>query len=112
MVYCSFNQGYKVTPAMFDVWMDILREVDGSVLWIWVPDEPARERLRLEANRRGADPSRLVFADSLPVAEHLGRIHLADLFLDTLPCNAHTTASDALGRGVPILTCPGDAFAS
>jgi protein O-GlcNAc transferase len=112
MVYCSFNQGYKVTPATFDVWMDILREVEGSVLWIWVPDEPARERLRLEANRRGADPSRLVFADSLPVPEHLGRIHLADLFLDTLPCNAHTTASDALGRGVPVLTCPGEAFAS
>ena len=112
LVYCSFNQSYKVNRRMFEVWMRILAEVEGSVLWMWVQNEGGRERLREEASARGVDPSRLVFAEGMPLPKHLNRVRLADLFLDTLPYNAHTTASDALRMGLPIITCPGQSFAS
>jgi protein O-GlcNAc transferase len=111
-VFCCFNNSYKITPAMFERWLGLLRAVPGSVLWL-VADHPAVPRnLREEARRRDVDPARLVFAERLPYADHLARVQLADLFLDTLPFNAGTTASDALWAGVPVLTCPGDAFAS
>jgi protein O-GlcNAc transferase len=110
-VFCSFNNNWKITPEVYDVWMRLLREVEGSVLWL-LRDNPGAERnLRREAQQRGVDPARLIFADRAQPADHLGRQRLADIFLDTLPCNAHTTASDALWAGLPVLTCLGDAFA-
>lgn len=111
-VYCSFNNNYKILPEIFDVWMRILRQVDGSVLWLLEDNATARENLCKEALRRGVADERLVFAKRMPLDEHLARHRLADLFLDTLPCNAHTTASDALWAGLPLLTCMGQAFAA
>jgi predicted O-linked N-acetylglucosamine transferase (SPINDLY family) len=110
-VFCSFNSGYKITPVMFDVWMRLLRAVEGSVLWLIEGDPAAARNLREEARRRGISPDRLVFAPVVPLSAHLARHRLADLFLDTLPCNAHTTASDALWAGLPIVTCMGETFA-
>lgn len=109
-VFCSFNNSYKLNAAMFDVWMSLLRNVDGSVLWLLVPTVTCRENLRREAAQRGVDPDRLVFASRKPIAEHLARHRLADLFLDALPCNAHTTASDALWAGLPVITAMGETF--
>jgi protein O-GlcNAc transferase len=112
VVFCSFNNNYKITPEVFGLWMDILREVPGSVLWLYLRHAAAQDRLRREAQQRGVDPQRLVFATTLPHAEHLARYPLADLFLDTHPYNAHTTASDALWMGLPVLTRRGRSFAS
>lgn len=110
-VFCCFNNAYKITPGTFDSWMRIMSGVDGSVLWLLDDHEAAVANLRREAERRGIDPARLVFAPRLLPAEHLARHRCADLFLDTLPYNAHTTASDALWAGLPLLTCRGDTFA-
>jgi predicted O-linked N-acetylglucosamine transferase (SPINDLY family) len=110
-VFCCFNNNYKITPAVFDVWMRLLRQCDGSVLWLLQDNEGAAANLRKEAAQRGVDASRLVFAHRKPLPEHLARQRLADLFLDTLPCNAHTTCSDALWVGLPVLTCAGATFA-
>jgi protein O-GlcNAc transferase len=111
-VFCSFNQSYKIEPTVFDVWMRLLQAVDGSVLWLKENDAAASYNLRLEAERRGVAPERLIFAPSVPDhADHLGRQRQADLFLDTLHYNAHTTASDALWAGVPVLTRLGSTFA-
>ncbi|WP_295556562.1 tetratricopeptide repeat protein [uncultured Hyphomicrobium sp.] len=109
-VFCSFNNTYKITSEVFDVWMRLLAKVPGSVLWILAPDSGCQRNLMREAEARGIDPSRLVFADRMPIERHLARHRLADLFLDTLPCNAHTTASDALWAGLPVLTCLGETF--
>ncbi len=111
MVYASFNQISKLTPDVFAAWLEILGQVPGSVLWIWVQHPAARARLRTRAAAAGIDPDRLVFAGTVPIAAHLGRLPCANLFLDTLPYNAHTTASDALGSGVPVLTRTGQSFA-
>jgi predicted O-linked N-acetylglucosamine transferase (SPINDLY family) len=111
LVFCSFNNSYKITPASFDIWMRLLRSVPGSVLWLLETNELVKGNLRSEAEKRGVTSSRLVFAPLVPAAEHLERHGHADLFLDTLPCNAHTTASDALWAGLPVLTCCGDNFA-
>lgn len=111
-VFCSFNNPYKITPAVFSVWMRLLQRVPGSVLWLFQGHPAAVANLQREARERGVDPERLVFAPHLEQAEHLARHVHADLFLDTLPCNAHTTASDALWAGVPIVTCMGGAFAA
>ena len=110
-VFCCFNNNFKITPGMFDRWMRILREVDRSVLWLMKDNPWAAANLRKEALARGVDAARLVFARRAPLPAHLARHHLADLFLDTLPYNAHTTASDALWMGLPVLTCLGDSFA-
>jgi protein O-GlcNAc transferase len=110
-VFCSFNNCYKITPAVFDIWMRLLRRVEGSVLWLLRDRATAETNLRREAAARGIDPARLVFASRLPQADHLARHRLADLFLDTLPYNAHTTASDALWVGLPVVTCCGQSFA-
>jgi predicted O-linked N-acetylglucosamine transferase (SPINDLY family) len=110
-VLCCFNNSYKITPTMFGVWMRLLTAVPGSVLWLLDANALARTNLRREAALRGVGPERLVFAPRMPLDEHLARHHHAELVLDTLPCNAHTTASDALWAGVPILTCAGSTFA-
>ena len=110
-VFCCFNNNWKITPDVFGVWMRLLHAVEGSVLWLFGDNESAERNLRTEAQARGIDPARLVFARRLPLDEHLARHRLADLFLDTLPCNAHTTASDALWAGLPVLTREGTAFA-
>ena len=111
-VFCCFNNSFKINPEVFDAWMRILTQVEGSVLWL-LQDSPAAARhLGAQAVRRGVAAERLVFAPRVPVAEHLARHRLADLFLDTLPYNAHTTASDALWAGLPVLTCMGESFAS
>jgi predicted O-linked N-acetylglucosamine transferase (SPINDLY family) len=111
LVLCSFNNSYKISPVFFDIWMRLLRSVPGSVLWLLEANGLVKGNLRSEAGKRGVDSGRLIFAPVVPSAEHLGRHQHADLFLDTLPCNAHTTASDALWAGLPILTCSGDTFA-
>lgn len=110
-VFACFNQAFKFTPAVFDIWCRLLREVPGSVLWL-LDDEQAKGNLRSEALARGVAPDRLVFAADLPQAEHLARLPAIDLMLDTWPYNAHTTASDALCAGVPLVTCAGETFAS
>ena len=109
-VYCCFNNNYKITPTTFDLWMRILLQVEGSVLWLLQDSADAAANLRREATLRGVDAQRLVFAQRLPQAQHLARQRAADLFLDTVPCNAHTTASDALWAGLPLLTCVTEAF--
>lgn len=111
-VFCSFNASYKITPPVFDVWMQLLREVPGSVLWLLGGDAVIEANLRREAVARGISPERLVFAPKAPLPDHLARHRLADLFLDTLPYNAHTTASDALWAGLPLVTCAGRSFAA
>jgi len=110
-VYCCFNNAYKITPEIFASWMRILAAVPGSVLWLLTNDSDSIARLRGVAEVQGIDPARLVFGPSLPSAQHLARHRLADLFLDTLPYNAHTTASDSLWAGLPVLTQLGQAFA-
>jgi protein O-GlcNAc transferase len=112
LVLCSFNNSYKISPVFFDIWMRLLRAVPGSVLWLLEANPLVPGNLRFEAEKRGVDSGRLIFAPVVPPAEHLGRHRYADLFLDTLPCNAHTTASDALWAGLPVVTCSGDTFAS
>jgi protein O-GlcNAc transferase len=111
-IFCSFNNNYKILPATFEIWMRILKAVDGSVLWLYEDNAAAADHLRQEAEKRGVHPSRLVFAKRMPLAEHLARHQLADLFIDAFPCNAHTTASDALWAGLPVLTLMGNSFAS
>jgi protein O-GlcNAc transferase len=111
-VYCCFNNGYKIEPVMFDVWMRVLKRTPGSVLWLLSSNESMIHNLRREAVQRGVSADRLVFAAVLPVEEHLTRYRLADLFLDTLYFNAVTTAADALWAGVPVLTYPGSTFIS
>ncbi len=107
-VFCSFNNHWKIEPTIWDLWMRILARVPRGVLWLQDMAPPARANLRREAEVRGIRADRLVFAPHLKKSEHLARYDLADLFLDTWICNAHTTASDALWSGVPVLTCPGD----
>jgi len=109
--FCCFNNSYKFTPQIFALWMRLLTKVDGSVLWLLQDNESAAKHLRAEAHARGVRPERLVFASRMDQPEHLARQRLADLFLDTSPYNAHTTASDALWAGLPVLTCLGQTFA-
>ncbi len=111
VVFCSFNHDYKINPPMFDVWMRLLDKVPGSVLWLMKLNEPAQHNLRREAEQRGIDPDRLIFATRVPLVEdHLARYRLADMFLDTTPYNAHTTASDCLRVGLPVVTYLGNTF--
>ena len=110
-VFCCFNNSYKIMPDVFDSWMRILRRTPGSVLWLLRDSEAVEQNLRREAQAREIDPDRLTFAGRMPTAQHLARHRRADLFLDTLPYNAHTTASDALWAGLPVLTRIGETFA-
>jgi predicted O-linked N-acetylglucosamine transferase (SPINDLY family) len=111
-VFCCFNNNYKIAEDVFEVWMRLLAANPGSVLWLFRDNADAERNLRAAARARGVDTARLVFAESLPHREHLARHRQADLFLDTLPYNAHTTASDALWVGLPLVTCTGRTFAS
>lgn len=111
-VFCSFNQNYKITSPVFDVWMRLLGENPGSVLWLYITADLAMDNLRMEAQKRGIDPKRLVFAQYMPLEQHLARYRHVDFFLDTFPVNAHTTASDALWCGVPVVTMVGETFVS
>lgn len=112
LVLCGFNQPFKLSPEVFDVWCRLLQQLPGAVLWLlqWNPGAPAQ--LRLEAAARGIAPDRLVFAPKIGMAAHISRFALADLFIDSWPCNGHTTVSDALWAGVPVVTCTGKTFAS
>jgi len=111
-VYCSFNNAYKIAPSIFAIWLRLLRATSGSVLWLSELNPAAQGNLRREAERCGVNPQRLIFAPKVADnADHLARQRLADLFLDTVPYNAHTTASDALWAGLPVLTCLGETFA-
>jgi protein O-GlcNAc transferase len=110
-VFCNFNQSYKLVPETFAIWMRLLKQVEGSVLWLMAGNGAFAPHLRQEAERQGVEGERLVFAQNRSLDQHLARLSLADLFLDTTPYNAHTTASDALWAGVPLLTCQGRAFA-
>ncbi|MBT9526031.1 MAG: tetratricopeptide repeat protein [Rhizobacter sp.] len=111
-VFCCMNNVYKITPAVFDIWMRLLKQVPGSVLWLYGRVAEARDNLIHEVAERGVAAERLVFAPALPPDRHLARLRLADLFLDTWPYNAHTTGSDALWAGLPVLTCSGSTFPS
>jgi protein O-GlcNAc transferase len=111
-VFCCFNNSYKILPDIFDRWMRILSQVEHSVLWLLSDDQEAKANLQREASARNIDPQRLIFAKRVPPTDHLARHAVADLFLDTVPCNAHTTANDALWAGLPLLTCSGETFSS
>ena len=111
-VFCCFNNPAKITPDVFDLWMQLLRKVDGSVLWLLDHNPGATRNLRAEAQKRGVSSERLVFAPQMEPSQHLARHRVADLVLDTFHYNAHTTAVDALWAGLPVLTCPGETFAS
>ena len=111
-VFCCFNQNYKISPTEFDIWMRLLREVEGSVLWLLKSNKWSEDNLRLEAEKRGISSERLIFAEKKPQAEHLARQRLADLFIDTFNVNAHTTTSDALWAGLPVVTKLGKGFAA
>lgn len=111
-VFCSFNASYKISPRFFDIWMRLLQRVPDGVLWLIGEDPVTRDNLRHQARERGVDDQRLIFARRRPYDDHLARLQLADLFLDTLPFNAGTTASDSLWAGLPLLTCAGDALSA
>ena len=111
-VFCSFNNNYKYTPEMFTVWMNILRRVPGSVLWLLADNIWAESNMRMEAEARGVDSRRLIFASRVAPEAYLARYQVAGLFLDSFPFNAGTTANDALWMGLPVLTCTGRTFAS
>jgi len=111
-VLCCFNNNYKITPQVFSIWMRVLLQFPHTVLWLLHDNQTAQDNLRMEATKRGIDPDRLVFAKRLNAVDHLARHQCADLFIDTYPCNAHTTASDALWAELPMVTCSGNSFAS
>jgi protein O-GlcNAc transferase len=111
-VFCCFNRAYKITPEIFDIWMRLLAAKPNSVLWLLETNAKAVANLRGRAQQRGIAPNRLIFAPNMAQADHLARSKHADLFLDTLPYNAHTTASDALWAGLPVVTCLGETFAA
>jgi protein O-GlcNAc transferase len=111
-VYCSFNANYKFTPVLFDVWMRLLAQTPGSVLWLRQSSTESADNLRREASARGFEPARLVFAKQVDMPQHLARHRLADLFLDTHPFNSHSTGATALWAGLPMITCLGDTFTS
>ena len=111
-IFCSFNQNYKITPSVYNIWIKILKETKDSIIWILSENNKSRENLLEKLNLSQIDRDRLIFAEKLSHKDHLYRLKLADLFLDTFPCNAHTTASDALRSGVPVLTYKGKTFAS
>jgi predicted O-linked N-acetylglucosamine transferase (SPINDLY family) len=112
-IFCSFNHDYKINPPLFKVWMDLLKAVPGSVLWLMKLNEGAHANLRESATQQGVDAERIIFATRVPrVEDHLARYRLVDVFIDTYPYNGHTTASDALLAGLPVVTIQGQSFAS
>ena len=112
VVLCCFNQTYKLTPELLDLWASILHQAPRAVLWMLAWNPHARAKLQAELGKREVPAERVFWAPKLPFEQHIARLRAADLFLDTWPCNAHTTASEALWAGVPVLTVPGETFAS
>ncbi|HSY27095.1 MAG TPA: tetratricopeptide repeat protein [Burkholderiaceae bacterium] len=112
MVFCCFNQTFKITPEIFNVWCELLKRVSGSVLWLIASNAYTEENLQREATHRGVDSARLIFAPRVSAEDHLARQQCADLFLDTIPYNAHTTCSDALWMGLPVITIAGETFSA
>ena len=112
IIYCNIGSNHKITPQIFNVWMNILKKVPDSILWLMKPNEYAINNIKNEASKRGVEKERIIFAENLVHKEHLNRLKLADIFLDTYPYNAHTTASDVIRMGVPIVTLHGRSFAS
>lgn len=111
-MFACFNQSYKLTEAMFDVWCRILQRTAGTVLWLLVPQQDVQVRLREAAAQRGIDPTRLIFAPFVSPQQHMARLPQADLFLDTFPYGAHTTCNDALWMGLPVLALKGRSFSA
>ena len=111
-VFCCFNNNYKISSAEFDIWMRLLNNIKGSVLWLRKSNDISHLNMKKEAAKRNIDPSRLVFADRVPMDEHLARQRLSDLFVDTFAFNAHTTATEALWAGLPVVTKAGQGFAA
>jgi len=111
-VFCCFNQNYKITPSVFDIWMRLLKKVEKSVLWLIKDNDVAAYNLKKEAEKRGIRSDRIIFAEHIPISEHLARHKVADLFVDTFPYTAHTTCSDALWSGLPVITRMGQSLAS
>ena len=111
-VFCCFNNSYKINPQVFELWMDLLNEVEGSVLWLYRKNRWIVDNLNAQAKKRGIDSSRIVFAKYLPLPQHLRRLENADLFLDTFPYGAGATCSYALWSGLPLITLPGKCFTS
>ena len=111
-VFCCFNQNYKITPNIFNIWMKILKKIEGSVLWLIKDSNEGANNLKKEANKRGINPDKIIFAKRMTISEHLARHKMADLFIDTFPYTAHTTCSDALWSGLPVITLMGQSFAS
>ena len=111
-VFCCFNNNYKILPSVFDIWMRLLKKIKGSVLWLLVENLTAKENLKKEAVKRNVDENRIIFAKIMPLADHLARHRCADLFIDTFPYTAHTTCSDALWAGLPVITRVGNSFPS
>ena len=111
-VFCSFNSNYKITPQIYDVWMNIIKKVPDSIIWILLNNSQTKNNLINETKKRGVNPNKIVFAERLPIDQHLKRLELADVFLDTYPCNAGATATDSLRMGLPIITIKGESFAS
>ena len=111
-VFCCFNNNYKITSSEFDIWMRLLNKVEGSVLWLRPSNKWAELNIKKEAQKRKVDPERIVFAGKVPMDEHLARHKLADLFIDTFAFNAHSTATEALWAGLPIVTKTGQGFAA
>ena len=112
LVLCSFNQTYKITPTIFSVWLNVLKEVPHAVLWLWASNPWAENELKRHARTKNIDENRLIFAQGKVQKTHLARLHLADLAIDTFPCNGHTTTSDALWAGIPVISLQGETFAS
>jgi len=112
LIFCSFNSNHKINPFIFNTWMNILKKVEKSILWIYANNEIARQNLKQEAKKRGIDHNRIIFAEKVSISDHLKRMKLADIFLDTFPYNAHTSASDSIRMGLPVITLQGNSFAS
>ena len=113
-VFCCFNNNFKITPSIFNIWMNILKNVKNSIFWLMIKgnNPTVKNHLKKEALKKGIEPDRLIFASHMPLPDHLARLKLANLFIDTMPYNAHTTASDALWVGLPFLTLCGNTFSS
>ena len=113
-VFCCFNNNFKITPNVFNIWMNILKNVKNSVLWLMIKgdNQTVKNHLKKEALKKGIESDRLIFANRMPLSDHLARLKLANLFIDTMPYNAHNTAGDALWVGLPVLTLCGETFAS
>lgn len=112
VIYCSFNDNYKITPEVFNIWIEILKEVENGLLWILISNDLAKKNILKVAKKHGVGEDKFIFADKVSYQEHLERLSCADIFLDTFPCNAHTTASDCLKSGLPIITLKGKSFQS